>query len=299
MAKVRGPFMSIGAEKKFATTIACRRWKGIHVMFPFVVPFNPRSPYQTFHRCEFYFRTKQWDIDKWTPIGDDCRRFAEMRKSTPFAEYIRLYLYRDVHLWLKMNEGTGTIARDSSPWKYDTQLFNVTWTAGKYLTATYYNGVNSYGLPPDHVMTVITEATIEAWVRVDTWKAGTIFYHGYKGILGLEKTTAWNFKFFIKTVPTGVIECVDSLVDRPKGVYHVVGAFKRNEKMYIMVNGEVTKEVSVPDEPLDESVAGDRCTVGAMYMPATNYFHGWIDELRVYNRKLHKAEALTHYKFEK
>lgn len=74
---------------------------------------------------------------------------------------------------------------------------------------------------------------------------------------------------------------------------HVVGignASTREMKLY--VNGELMKTVTVPDMSIGYSTSGFWTMIGAAQSSAgiDNYFRGRIDDVRIYNRELTRAE---------
>ena len=55
MAKVKAPFLSLGASGKLAGTLVASTWKGIKTMREYVIPANPRTAAQTTQRNLFAY----------------------------------------------------------------------------------------------------------------------------------------------------------------------------------------------------------------------------------------------------
>lgn len=60
MAKVKAPFLSLGASGKLAGTLVASTWKGLKTMREYVVPANPQSADQTTQRNGFTACVAAW-----------------------------------------------------------------------------------------------------------------------------------------------------------------------------------------------------------------------------------------------
>jgi len=60
MAKVKAPFLSLGASGQLAKTLVGTTWKGLKIMREYVVPANPRTADQTTQRNAFTASVSAW-----------------------------------------------------------------------------------------------------------------------------------------------------------------------------------------------------------------------------------------------
>ena len=71
-------------------------------------------------------------------------------------------------LRLPLDEGTGTLAADSSPNRLEGELANVQWAHGSFGTAAYFGGTNAFiDLPPVPGLNGATQCTLSVWA---TWE---------------------------------------------------------------------------------------------------------------------------------
>ena len=60
MAKVKAPFLSLGASGKLADTLVASTWKGLKTMREYVIPTNPQTADQTTQRNLFTAMVSAW-----------------------------------------------------------------------------------------------------------------------------------------------------------------------------------------------------------------------------------------------
>ncbi|MBA7636415.1 hypothetical protein ES703_44033 [subsurface metagenome] len=60
MAKLKGPFMSLGASGQLGKTLVAFPWKGLHCLRTYVVPANPQTDAQTVQRNFFTDAVTAW-----------------------------------------------------------------------------------------------------------------------------------------------------------------------------------------------------------------------------------------------
>jgi hypothetical protein len=191
--------------------------------------------------------------------------------------------------WWSFNEGSGTVAGDSSGYGNNGTIYGATWVPGKYGTALNFNGVNNYvdcGNRPSLQLT--TAGTIIAWVKLNSsgyypivqkhndanGRNGYGFWINGNSLDGdLGNASAENY-------------IIASGLNINDGNWHYV-AYVWNSTLTLYLDGRMVgspaNRILTPTGSLYDLWIGH----GANY---PGYFNGSIDEVRVYNRALSSAE---------
>lgn len=69
--------------------------------------------------------------------------------------------------WWKLDDGSGTVAADSSGYGRDGTIINATWDSGKYGMALAFDGTAYVDLPAEAWSTIETQATFAFWAYGD------------------------------------------------------------------------------------------------------------------------------------
>ena len=191
---------------------------------------------------------------------------------------------------------SGTIVKDTT-----TNANNFTWMwgitnpviSGEQVLS--FNGTSQYAERTGIALTAYP-FTLSAWVNVTTgawtrsilmlWNSGTTTtYYGIQLINGLPSIVATN---------TAVTATNSTHIITTGQWYHIVGVFASATSRTLYVNGsqEATNATSV----LYSGNTNAQLRVGRYVATATNYFSGYIDDARVYNKTLTQAEITTLYK---
>jgi len=179
-------------------------------------------------------------------------------------------------------------------------LSGAVWSdLGRSGPAMYLNGISAFvDCGNDAELRVTDDFTVEAWANCNdiTGALGKTIISKFKNV------TTGTFSLIIDA--TTIYFFVD-LVSAAWGPakantwYHLVGTFDRhlatkNIKLY--VNG-VLKDV---DNKITVATTVDTpVKVGAEYTVTADFFPGWIDEVRIYNRVLTPGEILSLYEMGK
>ncbi len=201
---------------------------------------------------------------------------------------------RGLVLSLHFDEGSGTVAHDSSGYQNHGTLVNgPTWTTGKFGKALRFDGVNDWVSVPDSPSLDITKTiTIEAWVN---WQAGGVTWHGivskgHSQPYGLtlnspNKYVHFEWKgeyYYYCNTPAGSVST---------NVWHHIVATYDRSKMRVYVDGVKLAEKSLSDFSCGTNNEALRIGLGNN----GEWFRGMIDEVRIYNRALSEEEIRQHY----
>ena len=159
----------------------------------------------------------------------------------------------------------------------------------KYGYSLYFDGSNDYvDCGNDSSLDLTDNFTIEAWIKPYSFSfdAGIVSKYqelGHKGyVLRLANAEPYNRINF-----RGVL---GSTLLQAKKWYHVVAVVK-NGIAYLYLNGTLDGSGSFGDIVVNEDIL----TIGVDYLQSPRYFHGLIDDVRIYNKPLTQAEILSNY----
>ena len=194
-------------------------------------------------------------------------------------------------LALSFDEGSGTVAADSSGNANHGTISGATWTVGgKYGNALVFNGTNARVIINDsQLLHLTTEMTLEAWVNpstvTSTWRDVV-----YKG----------NDNYFLEAMSPNASPAAGGIFgSTPRETYGTAAltantwahqaATYDGATLRVYVNGVAvasvaqTGNIATSTNPLE--IGGD-----SIY---GQFFNGTIDEVRVYSRALTAAEIQT------
>ncbi len=190
------------------------------------------------------------------------------------------------------DEGTGTTTVDRSGNNNTGTLSNATWsTAGKFGNALFFNGTNArVNVNDSNSLDLTTAMTVEAWIRPSIVNAG------YRTVMLKEQTSNLAYALYATTDTNradvelfagGAFEVVSAPTALPAGTWSHLAATYDGSQVRLFVNG--TQVASTPASgPIPTSSAPFR--IGGNQVWGGEWFSGWIDEVRVYNRALSAAE---------
>jgi hypothetical protein len=184
--------------------------------------------------------------------------------------------------WWSFNEGTGTIAGDSSGYGNNGTIYGATWVAGKYGDALNFNGtayvaINSISLPFSQPY------SISVWVNPSTYASMFLF--------GRTNDVNWYVSFgaggTINDWATG------PNLDWNPNVPYVTGQWQNFVFIYNGTSKLIYRNGVLAASITQTSTAGSGLYVGR-YGGYTSYeFQGIVDEVQIYNRVLSTAEIQT------
>jgi len=185
------------------------------------------------------------------------------------------------------DEGSGNTAYDSSGNGNDGELKNgVTWTDGKFGKALSFDGVDDYVEVPSNANLDSPSFSVVLWVKLDTASDGKV-----TGVIGkwaspnpaqswrIYKTAANKLEFDAY----GEIANIDTYPLDMDRWYLIVATYDDNIKTArIYQDGVLVREKNISPNTMKNTISGTLKIGGAN----TNYFHGIIDEVRIWNKAL-------------
>jgi Concanavalin A-like lectin/glucanases superfamily len=195
------------------------------------------------------------------------------------------------------DQGSGTIADDSSGYNNQGTIYGASWTSGKINGALSFDGLDDYvDCGNSETLDPTQGATIEAWVKFDQLPsvAGHIMaIAGRSGMgtdLDLQTEQDNKFKFFIG--PGAPIVAVSNTVVETNKWYHIAGTYQANNNMKIYVNGALEQTISIN---LARNTNPNKFGIGQSLHWADRFFDGTIDEVKIFNRPLSEEEIEAEY----
>jgi len=212
--------------------------------------------------------------------------------SSPYKCFDRKCV--DITGYWKFDEGSGSIAYDSSRLGNNGTVYGATWTtdciSGYCLN---FDGKDDrVNVPHSNSLNFEGDFTLEAWVKpLGPWTGGfpgvIAKYYPTGYLLGIENSTK-KWAFLLKSAESGWMTIhSDSEVEFGKWV-HIV-ALRENGKMKMYINGTLQAETATHNYPL---VPTNRFEIGTW--DNLRFFNGTIDEVRVYQRALTEQEIFKH-----
>jgi hypothetical protein len=205
------------------------------------------------------------------------------------------------------NENSGSTAHDKSTYSNDGTLNNnPQWTNGKFGNALEFDGVDDYvDCGSDPSLDITNEITIEVWINPAT--AQEVCGDGETGNYGVAgkaeegiSGTVWSWQlrygspdncrlgFQFNGDPEGSRWVTVKQNLTPGEWYHIVGTFDGTDiKCYL--NGAL-KDTN--------QISGIKSSNAKLFIAEEgwhDYFHGLIDEVRIYNRALSPEEIIASY----
>jgi hypothetical protein len=203
----------------------------------------------------------------------------------------------------KFDEGTGTIAYDSSINSYDGTINGASWIEGQIGPyALDFDGVNDrVDIPSSENVNIIDAVTIEAWVKfdelstsrgqiiVDKWQVGSRSFNLFKDIDSHQNKIAFCLW------ADGDVYIVNHLLSNTSvqvGEWTHVAVTYDGSMAKIYINGTLENSVTASGQihqgGSNIEIGGDIDETGLNL-----YFDGIIDDVHIYNRALTQEEILA------
>lgn len=194
--------------------------------------------------------------------------------------------------WWNFNECSGTTANDQSPNGIPVTLVGATFAAGFTPTGAgcslSFGSGNYASIPPAKMPSGATARTLSAWVYVTSFIAGeqdfmewgndvdsqTYGFYGSGNVWGFHGGGGADYSTSV-AITTGVWHHIDISYDGANVVFYLDGKI-------------------IGTQPRTLATGNGAFYLGK-HLTGTNYFNGYIDDVRVYARAITAAEAWANY----
>lgn len=226
---------------------------------------------------------------------DNVRVFEVVSGNTPNPTTPSLVGY-----W-KFDEGSGSIAYDSSGNGNDGTIYTASWTKGKVGSALDFNGVDSWvKVLSNPSLSGLSQLTIEAWIKED------VITSDVKGIVSKSSGNAhptYQAEFFLGLYGKDLAfhtsnynylahDIVSNAINEAGKWYHVAATWS-GDSYILYVDGVPKKSGSCSVNPMYNS--GLDVQIGRHGTFSWTYFNGVIDELKIYNYARSASEIENDY----
>jgi len=197
----------------------------------------------------------------------------------------------------KFDEGSGVIAHDSTGNGNDGTLYqglNTGWTTGKFGKALKFDGIDDYIWSSGSPQIDITDAiTIMAWVKPQpTTSFNRIVTKGDEHyVLRLPEMNTIHF-YMRKGV---LYHTTADYTFIPGEWYHVAVTWAGYADAYPKVYVNAKPVTPFQNEPVTPPIDSDNAGISISGFDSTETFNGTLDEIKIYNRALSRAEIWTEY----
>jgi len=223
------------------------------------------------------------------------------------AEEVRYHYNRGAPVahW-RFDEGSGQIAFDESNNDNDgflgtttvVEASDPTWTQGKFSGALLLDGTDDFvNCGTSQSLDITGALTLEAWIKADAFDCGGLFcqiidkfYTAYH----LRITNTANNQKIQFYVHDGGTAVAGNTSLSPGVWYHVVGVFSPSEYLKVYLNG-VEDGAETTGVPASTNSTNYEVLVGARVSPLDAFFHGFIDDVRIYNYARGPEQILQDY----
>ncbi len=265
------------------------------------LPVDPVNVTTSFHYYTYVTNGSQWQL---SANMESSHYLAQETAQTGDAIY---YAGTNLSLapfvngligWWKFNEGTGTIAYDSSGYGHNGTIYNGTWLSGsscKDGSCLNFNGTNSYvqALNAGAGVSLQEGHTILLWFNPAALGTGkNILANTWTPYLSFHNTG--NQPFHAAYINGTQANFQGNEVVSVGNWYQVGGTYD-NTAMNIYLNGAL--DATTPKTGADAVRSTTMC-IGA-FQCNSYWTNGSLDDVRMYNRALSAAEIQALYNAEK
>lgn len=221
---------------------------------------------------------------------DDVRVFEMQSSASPGL----------VGYW-NFDEGSGSVAFDSSGNNYDGAVNGAEWINGVSNGALYFDGSDYVAVPDNPSLSGFTQLTLEAWIksdRFDSYLKGIVNKGNGGGYFGDEYGLQLNYDkvrlILSAGSPTGwiVVADTDPIISLNQW-YHVAGVWD-STNYYIYVNGQLAKSGQTIVSGASIHDTSNSLNIGGI-AAGSWLFNGAIDEVKIYNYARTAQDILNDY----
>jgi len=239
--------------------------------------------------------------------GYTIRINATIQNQGDYEETFNVTLYSNSALindtglvcYWKFDEGSGVTAHDSTGNGNDETLYqglDTGWTTGKFGKALKFDGINDYAWSSGSPQIDITDAiTIMAWVNPQpTTSFNRIITKGNEHYV-LRLPNMNQIHFYMNKSGTLYHTRADYGFEAGKW-YHVTATWAGNTDPYpkLYVNSEPV--TLTQNDQVTPPIESGNTEISISGPSSEETFNGTLDEIKIYNRALSKAEIWTEYR---
>lgn len=192
----------------------------------------------------------------------------------------------------KFDEGNGNVVSDSSGNGNNGTVYGAMWASGEIGYALNFDGVDDYVSIPSWNLSSLTSLTVAAWINSPLNNNGCIFC-GQNGEFMLHND-ADVVGFSVKLQGEWYDVFSNSTIT-PNSWHYIVGVWTKGVCIKIYVDGILVGENdTIPDAYIFSPGPSYTARMGADYS-GQSFFHGSIDEVRIYNRAFNYSDVFSLY----
>jgi len=211
----------------------------------------------------------------------------------------------DLIAWWKLNEGSGTVAFDSSGNNYSGTIHGASWTNSQGKSFLNFNGMTDYVSIPSSELSNLDSCTVISWINSDLAKLGLIIYHGdvgefHMGNGALEQDANWlntnptYANFGVKLSNFNWYGVSSSAPMQPNVWHQIAGVWSKGAFLKIYVDGVLAGENNfIPSLDLNNPGSSFPSSLGVVSQDRWNvpdFFKGQISNVMIFNRVLTTPE---------
>jgi hypothetical protein len=201
------------------------------------------------------------------------------------AQAAMVYPHPGLVGWWRCDEGSGTIAGDSSGYGNNGAIYGATWATGKYGKALSFNGNANYVCFPANSLNNFIALTISFWLKTSYSDYKVLFNKWWPTDGSFTIFTVDNKMYFQAHLGGVAYGAYKSFVATGDWVFVTV-TWESGSPIKIYINNVSGVDSAVMTGTLSTG-AGSYLTMGQNSIYS---FNGIIDEVRIYNRALSAAE---------
>ncbi len=232
-----------------------------------------------------------------------AREGARISNALSFQSQTHSLLGSDLVGWWNFNEGSGTTARDISGYDNHGNIIGATYVEGvpgTGGTALEFNGSSDYvylGTKTESPeIFPREEITIAGWYYLYSVGGGSVFNNAVDchSSYEIQERGDARWRFYINVEDLSWRSCrADNVVVESEKWHYVVGSYKSNGFHQIYIDGELGNTCG-PYNKLISDPGSNHTRIGSM-SGGGRWFHGLIDDVRIYSRALTASEIQTLY----
>lgn len=198
---------------------------------------------------------------------------------------------KNIVLWFKFDEKAGNTVSDSSVFSNNGAIYGARWDQGRADGALYFNGQNDY-IEVENTLSLnpLNAITVDVWIYPNDWNGNhRILQKGRNDNQYRLTAEGGRLVWHLAGVTNGYLA-----VDLPstKQWHHIVATYDGEEGvMQIWIDGKKVGERK--DAKGSIATTNDPLFIGTKQRnaPPGDWFHGLIDELKIYDWAVNPEEA--------